>query len=139
MKHIKRKEMFLAIGTFLIIYASLNFLFGRFCLMRIIVGIPCPACGITRAFFMLCAGKIQEALMMQPLIILVLAAPIVYVLLKKFSKNYLQNLRRYGIIMLIVFVVFYVWRMVHFFPNREPYIYDENNILRCVLKIFFRK
>jgi hypothetical protein len=64
------------LGFSYIIY-SLNFEHSTFCLIKKITGFPCPACGNTRAIFLLIQGEIKESLLLNPLGILVFLAMLV--------------------------------------------------------------
>lgn len=44
----------------------INLIFGKICIVRMLFGIPCPGCGITRAFQFLLQGKIAEAVYIHP-------------------------------------------------------------------------
>ncbi len=39
------------------------------CILREITGVPCPACGSTRAFFAASHGRIAEAFLLNPLLV----------------------------------------------------------------------
>lgn len=115
--------------------AFLNLCFGRVCLFRIFTGLPCPGCGMTRALILFLTGHPSEAMDMHPLVIFVVSFPVICLILKKVLKNYLQFIKCYGIILLIVFIVVYIWRMIQFFPDRVPYIYDKDNLIRYIIQI----
>lgn len=58
-----------AISLFIII---INSKFGKICPLRMLIGIPCPTCGTTRAVGLLLKGKITEAAMVNPIWIFLL-------------------------------------------------------------------
>jgi hypothetical protein len=64
---------------------------ASFCLFKTLTGIPCPACGTTRAVMCLLAGNISDAFLYNPcaiLLVLIIAVQIpvqVMTLKKKFS------------------------------------------------------
>ena len=43
-----------------------KFVFGGGCLLKDTTGIPCPACGMSRAFFCLVTGNLREAFYFNP-------------------------------------------------------------------------
>jgi hypothetical protein len=55
------------------IFAKTPSLFSRitFCPFKTLTGIPCPACGSTRATSLLLQGHLHEAVMLNPLVLLV--------------------------------------------------------------------
>lgn len=88
-----------------------------------IFGIPCPSCGVTRAYRLFLSGHFREAFLMHPLFLLPAA-----LLFKPF-----QN-RRFFIGMLVVFIAVYAVRMCLMFPNTEPMIFNRNSILGGILR-----
>ena len=88
-----------------------------------IFGIPCPTCGVTRAYRLFLSGYFREAFLMHPLFLLPAA-----LLFKPF-----QN-RRFIIGMCAVFIAVYAVRMHLMFPNTEPMIFNRNSILGGFLK-----
>ena len=43
-----------------------HLLFDRFCPMQILLGLPCPGCGMTRAFMLVLTGRFAAAWSLQP-------------------------------------------------------------------------
>ena len=56
---------FLGIAVY---YLTAALLFGQFCPMMIFLHLPCPGCGMTRAFGLVLTGHWQEAWRLQPLV-----------------------------------------------------------------------
>ena len=53
------------------------------CPLRMIFGIPCPLCGITRAFLSLCTGHFAQSFYYHPLWPVVIIIAVVFVLSRK--------------------------------------------------------
>ena len=51
-----------------IYYVTVHLLFGQFCPMMIFLHLPCPGCGMTRAFVLVLTGHWQQAWQLQPLV-----------------------------------------------------------------------
>ncbi|MDD6466814.1 MAG: DUF2752 domain-containing protein [Erysipelotrichaceae bacterium] len=51
----------------LLIVVSLLYVFDIHCIFRTIFQIPCPTCGMTRAWIALCKGNLQQAMNVHPL------------------------------------------------------------------------
>lgn len=107
----------------------INLLFDTVCLSMIFFGIPCPACGITRATKLMMLGQFQKSFEMHPLLILVILGVLLYPIMKKFAKNGRLYINLYVIMSVIIFICFYIYRMQMYFPSVEPMIYRENNLL----------
>lgn len=114
--------------------AILNTLYGSVCFSKILFGIPCPACGITRASKLAVTGHFRESWQMHPLLILVVLGFVLYPIIKKLLKNYFLFLKLYVIITIIIFVVYYIYRMKVYFPHTEPMVYfPDNLVLKYIL------
>ena len=55
----------LVIGIY---YLAVHFLFGQFCPMMIVLHLPCPGCGMTRALWLVLSGRWVKAWNLQPLV-----------------------------------------------------------------------
>lgn len=114
------------------------FMLGRkylysLCPMVLITGYPCPGCGLTRAGVMLMQLDFAGAFKMQPFIYLIaLFAGVFgwnrYVRKQKMGK-YLKLFL--GMIM-IGMLLFYIWRMLRYFPGDPPMSYYRRNLLHIL-------
>lgn len=126
------KNLGIIVIAFYIVSELLKYTFGTVCTLKLFCGLPCPFCGITRAAILLMKLKFKEALQMQPLIIFVIIGVVLYIILRYFWNEYLYLFKYYVIMVLVLFVFVYFVRMKIFFPNKEPYIYFQNNILEKI-------
>lgn len=91
-----------------ILVFAIYFVIGRkflysLCPMVIMTGFPCPGCGLTRAMFMVLRGDFAGAWKMHPFI--------------------------YGVILLCVgLILYYVFRMVRYFPGDAPMSYYYGSV-----------
>lgn len=127
------------IMLFLLAYLLLNLLFKSVCFSVILFGIPCPACGMTRAIVLLFQGRFTEALCMNPLVPFVVAFFIYFTIMKYLLKKAIQNLKFYGIISMISAFIVYLYRMKVYFPYREPMVYWEHNLLALLKVLWIKK
>ncbi len=127
------KSFLLAAALCGLFIGIMNRVAGGTCWLRLLTGLPCPACGFTRACALLIKGDATGAWHMHAMVFPVLFG----VLLFLFSKYFLENGRKiwkgYGIILVIIAIVYYVWRMVRFFPQAEPMIFYSRNLLAGLL------
>ena len=87
------------------------------------IGIPCPTCGITRAYKLFLTGHIKDAFMMHPLFLL----PAVFLFRPFRSKRILAGV-------IIVFIAVYIIRFRQLFPAAEPFNFNYNSTLGEFLK-----
>ena len=137
------KQAFIPIVVVIAVIAIANALFGRICPSRFLLGIPCPGCGLTRAFVLLLQGKIVEATIMHPYWAAVVIVAIVAFLYRYCLSNYefwqkrSKLLQMCAIIIFISAIIFYVYRMVELFPNQVPMIYEKDNMLNNFIQRYF--
>lgn len=132
------KKYGLGLLLFLVAQAILNAVYGAVCFSVILFGIPCPTCGITRASKLAITGHFKESFQMHPLLILVILGFVLYPIIKKLLKNYLLFIKLYVIITLIIFVVYYIYRMRVYFPYTEPMLYRSDNLVLKYILPFFK-
>ena len=115
---------------FIIVYFTIiQLLFGYICPFRLLTGIPCPACGLTRAGLSLLCFDIDKALFYNPMII-----PIALLITYWFIYRYILNKKApyitcITILLCIALLLLYVYRMYKDFPNHYPMEYLPRNIL----------
>jgi len=112
---------------------------GNTCLIKEIIGIPCPGCGMTRAYISLMHFDIKVAFYYHPLF--VLPAIIAFILLFKSNKHIAKIYKNEAVWMGMLIMVVGVWivRMIVLFPNRAPMDINRNALLFKLLSIIFRK
>lgn len=132
------KKYWLGIVLCIIVLMITNFIYGSVCLSVILIGIPCPACGITRAAKLMLTGHFAESWDMHPLLILVILGFALYPIIKKALRNYCIFIKTYVIICLVIFVSFYIYRMKMYFPNIEPMVYNRDNYLVKILSFIHK-
>lgn len=107
----------------IVLILGLIFLSGAYsCPVYRTVGIPCPSCGMTRAYRLFFGGHFREAFAMHPLFWM----PPLF-LLKPFQK------KRYVIGASALLILVYIARMAMMFPNTEPMLYNHNSFLGGLL------
>lgn len=111
----------------------LSWVFGGTCWLRLITGFPCPACGFTRACLLLLKGDVAGAWHMHAMVFPVIFGVLFFLFCKYFLENGRKLWQWYGIILVTVAIVYYVWRMVRFFPQVEPMIFYSGNLLAGLL------
>ncbi|MFO7635706.1 MAG: DUF2752 domain-containing protein [Clostridia bacterium] len=105
------------------------FLDASLCVFKRATGLPCPSCGMTRAYIALFQGRFAEAFSMHPLFWL---APVILFLVvvswrtkKPFTKTY--------VILTALLVLVYLLRMIFLFPGEAPMDYDFSSFLGKLL------
>ena len=121
-----------AILLFLVLYIAMELIFGTTCMFKLIFGIPCPFCGVTRALWLCCFLKFKEAWQMQPLFPFVAAGAPIF-MWSRYGKKRGPKTKNiflfYFSIVSAAAVIFYVFRMYYLFPNKEPMTWWNMNLM----------
>ena len=107
----------------ILILALLIFVGSYKCPLYNIVGLPCPSCGMTRAWRLALSGKIGAALLMHPLFWLPLS-----LFVPRLQKT------RYLLIIAAIFIAAYIIRMLLLFPGEAPMDYNYNSMIGELFK-----
>lgn len=119
----KSRDKFITLGVvFVVLLLALGGILT--CLWKHIFGIPCPGCGMSRAYMALLAGDLKTAFLMHPLFF----APPLILGLCLFKKNIATN-TKFWIVVGVVFIGVYILRMFLHFPGTPPMDYQSDNII----------
>lgn len=123
-----------------------NMLFGHMCPGILMTGLPCPACGLTKAGIDILTLQFHKAWMMNPVIYAV-SAFLLYFIIRRYvcgKSVFGWKWMLWGILILLLGV--YLYRMTYCFPEKivpgsqgkTPMYYDQRNLLRWFMrKILF--
>lgn len=108
------------------------------CPIKNILGVPCPACGMTRAFLQAAQFNFKAALDFHPLFWLV---PLIFILIL-FRKRQpllmkLYQSKWFSPTMIALFVGVYLYRMVQRFPTEVPLDFNQYALLPSLWRFIF--
>ncbi len=123
------RRQWISIALFILALFIFKGIFHGLCTFRVMTGIPCPSCGMTRAVVLFLRGHIGESLRMHPLWPFVVLLPLIGLYNRYIGckRKYLCYI--YIIVLGVAIILFYLYRMYRYFPNQEPMIYYTDNIL----------
>ena len=118
-----------------VLYAFvMNVLLGGTCPVKLLTGIPCPGCGMTRALFYLFAGNWALSFQMHPLAAVWVAFGLYLAVMRYWYKKKPKGMLLILILLCAVMFGVYLYRMLTIFPNQEPMTYgNANGILRSII------
>ena len=105
------------------------------CPMVLFWGLPCPGCGMTRAALLFFKGKWNTAWQMHPFFFVLLVLAAVAAAFRYGAGRSMPSFKRIVPAVLILSILFYVYRMIRYFPGQEPMTYSSHNILRLLADI----
>lgn len=111
-------------------FAFMRIIFHSTCPVVLLSGFPCPACGLSRAGRLLLHLDVTGACKVHPFIFPIAGIILLflwnrYICLKKTTEWIKWSM----IIVIISAVIYYIWRMYHYFPGEPPMSYYSNNLL----------
>ena len=103
------------------------------CVQYQALGVPCPACGMTRAWAYALSGDLRQAFYFHPLFLLALLTPLPFIPIK--GKPFSREARNNFFIMLIVILIgVWIYRMAAYFPADPPMDFNESSLVGRMLK-----
>lgn len=111
----------LGISIIFLLMKKFSSITGSICLIRGVIGVPCPSCGMSRAITEVINGDIIKAFKFHPLFWL----PFVVMFFLIFKRKYFKFIL---IIAITLLMTVYILRMSFLFPNVEPMKYNEKAI-----------
>ena len=100
---------------------------GSGCLVKNLFGIPCPTCGMTRAWLHFFRGDFTGAFMFHPLFLLPAIIAGLFVFIPRMRHHRRSAVLWIPVAMLIVSV--YAGRMYFYFPHMPPMDFNNHAIL----------
>lgn len=146
-KELLKKDVHTAFPVLVVVVLIIilsNAILGKICALRMLAGIPCPGCGLTRAFLLLSQGDIKTATEMHPFWIPIVFVLVLFVVGRYFIENKEKRRKIFHIIKLLAILIvigmfaLYVYRMINYYPDVEPMVYDKDNILNKVKDFWYK-
>ncbi|HEX3030153.1 MAG TPA: DUF2752 domain-containing protein [Clostridia bacterium] len=109
--------------------AIVSLMDGNTCLFKLFSGMPCPGCGMTRAYMRLAHLNISAALFYHPLFVI---PPILAVVILFKNKGYISKVYKSNIFwgaLLIVILGVWAARMFLLFPDTPPMDYYKGSLI----------
>lgn len=122
---------------FLLYDLASHLLFGAFCPYRILTGLPCPGCGMTRSVVCFALGQFSRGWQYSPLGIFWLLLALYFCVARYLLGKPAKGLLPAAGVLIGMMIVFYLYRMYRFFPGEVPMEYTRGNLLERVIPGYF--
>lgn len=110
------------------------FLVGRYvlyslCPSVVITGFPCPGCGLTRAVLSIFRGDFRAAWQLHPFSYVLLLYLAAFFVRRYVQQKALTHFLKGLLVILVAMVIFYIYRMVRYFPGNPPMSYYYGSLV----------
>lgn len=102
------------------------------CPFVLVTGYPCPACGLTRAGLHLLQGEFAEAAKLNLFIYPIAALLVLFFLYRYVLRRKADMLVKLTIVLILLMVLYYIYRMCTQFPGEAPMTYYYGNLFRRI-------
>ena len=119
------------LGIVLILFLLL--LFYK-CPIQSVTGLPCPGCNMKTSLYYLLHFKFSLSLYYHALLIPTLIVFVVVLM----NLNKPERIKKLLIIWAIFMIVYYIYRMIVYFPN-SPMIYSKENLIYFIFRHVYDK
>ena len=135
----KNFRLLISLGLAFAVYGLLIWFTGNdsVCVIKVYTGLPCPGCGMTRAFLAAFHAQWDQAFYWHPLWLWILVGPLLYAGLLKFYPKSEKSRSMIIWVTLAAFVTLYVIRMAWFFPDTAPMDFNDKSIMFSIYKFLF--
>ncbi|MFI3170982.1 MAG: DUF2752 domain-containing protein [Eubacteriales bacterium] len=135
----KDLKQVLPVGIFLLaLLAIMQFIFGTTCIFVILTGIPCPACGLTRAGLCVLTLQWEQAIQYNWFIFPIAITVGIALLYRYVIGKEMAGLRWIFLVIILGMVGYYVYRMILYYPEVEPVVYHYHNVYTYVRKVVWK-
>lgn len=138
-QHTKAHKM-TVLGLGFLAYGLLVYLSGNtsICIFKVYTGLPCPGCGMTRAFMAVFHLDFHTAFFWHPLWPLVLIGPLLYYFAFRAGEKGRLYKRAIIFVSLVLLITTYIIRMFLYFPTSAPMDFNDNAIAVKIIHFLSR-
>ncbi len=105
------------------------------CISMLLLGLPCPGCGLTRANLLFFSGKFYEAFMMHPLFIVadVFLLYLLWRLIKR--KKATKSFLIVCLVLIFIFLLVFFIRWYFLFGKCEPFLVSDSSLISWLFSL----
>lgn len=120
----------------LAVWIMIDHIFGTVCPTRLLFGVPCPGCGMTRALINILLLEFKEAFEYHLFIYVWIMFGAYCVWFRYIKGVRIRYFKQLLISIIVAMLVYYGYRMYTFYPGVEPINYTKGNLLERIIRVF---
>lgn len=133
-----KNSIWIIIGIFA--YWAISFtVFDEFCPMKILTGIPCPGCGMTRAIFLMLTGHFSESFEMHPMALLWILLGLYFFICRYILDRKPKGAATMAVVLCVMMFPIYIYRMCTLFPDYPPMVYTQTPLGDMLIELLRSK
>ena len=113
----------------------LQYVFHTICMLKVITGLPCPACGLTRGCIRFLKMDVCGAIRWNPMVPFIMIGICLWLVMRYIVQRQCRWLTYYGIVVLIGLFVIYFIRIGTDYPLQAPLDYHPRNLVSLIRSI----
>jgi len=123
------------IALFLLYLLLTELVFHHICPMVIVAGLPCPACGLSRAVSYLFVGEFRKSLACNPFAIFWILFAAYFAYMRYLCGMKVRYLYEIMACLCLAMMIYYAYRMITVFPSDPPYVYQKHNLISNLINL----
>lgn len=123
------------IALFVLYLLLAEIAFHHICPMVIVTGLPCPACGLSRAVGYLFVGEFRKSLACNPFAIFWILFAAYFAYMRYVCGMKVRYLYEIMACLCLVMMIYYAYRMITVFPSDPPYVYQKHNLITILINL----
>ena len=132
------RQYWIALIVVIALYVFMHIMFDAFCPSLVIMGLPCPGCGLTRSIIFFVTGQFTRSFYVHPLGGVLVTVALYCAFFRYIKGDKVPALKWIIAILLVIAIVLYIVRMVLYFPDRPPYTYHYGNLMEYIVPNYRR-
>ena len=127
------RSYWVAIVAVIVFYIFMHTVFDAFCPSLVLIGLPCPGCGMTRSIIFFLTGQWERSFYVHPMGWVIVLFALYCGFFRYIKGEKILGFKWIVIGLFVTALVLFLIRMVLYFPDRAPYTYNYGNLLEKIL------
>ena len=128
-------DNYIGISLVIVYCLVMHALFHYVCPFRLLTGIPCPGCGLSRAGIALVTFRLDRVMFYNPVIIPIALYAVYWAACRYILGRKVRYQTAFIILLAVLLFALYFYRLAAFFPNHRPMEYVPENFFSPIYRL----